>query len=122
MLALDSLVRRGYVDAAYLFDTGGYRRDLLSFPTRRSSDLSRLEAGISRLRLEPVALAPFLQEAVQDRKSTRLNSSHRSISYAAFCLKRKSHAPPPHRAAAPRQRVSITTTYTRYPDHKHTRL
>src|SRR5207249_5346044 len=27
----------------------------------------------------------------QDRKSTRLNSSHVSISYAVFCLKKKSH-------------------------------
>src|SRR2546427_2493925 len=26
---------------------------------------------------------------VQDRKSTRLNSSHRQISYAVFCLKKK---------------------------------
>src|SRR5437879_10409802 len=26
----------------------------------------------------------------QDRKSTRLNSSHRCISYAVFCLKKKS--------------------------------
>src|SRR5437867_11622442 len=25
----------------------------------------------------------------QDRKSTRLNSSHRTISYAVFCLKKK---------------------------------
>src|SRR5689334_23912140 len=29
---------------------------------------------------------PFAQE---DRKSTRLNSSHSSISYAVFCLKKK---------------------------------
>src|SRR5207248_11007542 len=29
---------------------------------------------------------PFL---TQDRKSTRLNSSHRTISYAVFCLKKK---------------------------------
>src|SRR3712207_7800721 len=28
----------------------------------------------------------------QDRKSTRLNSSHANISYAVFCLKKKSHA------------------------------
>src|SRR3712207_8624570 len=28
-------------------------------------------------------------EAVQDRKSTRLNSSHANISYAVFCLKKK---------------------------------
>src|SRR3712207_7427617 len=26
-----------------------------------------------------------------DRKSTRLNSSHANISYAAFCLKKKNH-------------------------------
>src|SRR5438477_8774172 len=28
-----------------------------------------------------------------DRKSTRLNSSHMSISYAVFCLKKKKNAP-----------------------------
>src|SRR5437879_10544544 len=27
----------------------------------------------------------------EDRKSTRLNSSHRCISYAVFCLKKKNH-------------------------------
>src|SRR5688572_31836103 len=30
-----------------------------------------------------------LDEANQDRKSTRLNSSHSQISYAVFCLKKK---------------------------------
>src|SRR3712207_7422156 len=30
-------------------------------------------------------------EAAQDRKSTRLNSSHANISYAVFCLKKKNH-------------------------------
>src|SRR5690348_17454112 len=30
-----------------------------------------------------------LGEGVGDRKSTRLNSSHPSISYAVFCLKKK---------------------------------
>src|SRR5437763_8749417 len=28
----------------------------------------------------------------EDRKSTRLNSSHRCISYAVFCLKKKKYA------------------------------
>src|SRR5438445_7256944 len=28
-------------------------------------------------------------EAMKDRKSTRLNSSHANISYAVFCLKKK---------------------------------
>src|SRR3712207_8256725 len=30
-----------------------------------------------------------LAERYQDRKSTRLNSSHANISYAVFCLKKK---------------------------------
>src|SRR5690606_41561080 len=32
-----------------------------------------------------------VQFAAQDRKSTRLNSSHVKISYAVFCLKKKKH-------------------------------
>ena len=32
---------------------------------------------------------PALRALVGDRKSTRLNSSHSSISYAVFCLKKK---------------------------------
>src|SRR5699024_12482832 len=31
----------------------------------------------------------FLTKQTKDRKSTRLNSSHVSISYAVFCLKKK---------------------------------
>src|SRR5438876_1303974 len=31
------------------------------------------------------------REVASDRKSTRLNSSHPSISYAVFCLKKKKH-------------------------------
>src|SRR5207248_9075231 len=36
----------------------------------------------------PGKTQPVLTAAV-DRKSTRLNSSHRTISYAVFCLKKK---------------------------------
>src|SRR2546427_5822787 len=32
-------------------------------------------------------------ERAQDRKSTRLNSSHSQISYAVFCLKKKQKGP-----------------------------
>src|SRR5437763_8456877 len=32
---------------------------------------------------------PLQEKRCQDRKSTRLNSSHRCISYAVFCLKKK---------------------------------
>src|SRR2546429_2627040 len=41
---------------------------------------------------------------IQDRKSTRLNSSHGYISYAVFCLKKKNRQlpdPPSHRQKHP---------------------
>src|SRR5699024_12209895 len=42
----------------------------------------------TRLRL--LGLLPNVQKMIsEDRKSTRLNSSHVSISYAVFCLKKK---------------------------------
>src|SRR5690606_42039693 len=91
---------------------------LLSFPTRRASDLRddglHLEAAAApRRRGQPAALGVRgadgqlhprrVQGAVrdrgvrrglrahrdQDRKSTRLNSSHVKISYAVFCLKKE---------------------------------
>src|SRR4051794_41478614 len=37
----------------------------------------------------PLGHLDLAVEQVQDRKSTRLNSSHPSISYAVFCLKKK---------------------------------
>src|SRR5688572_31756820 len=41
-------------------------------------------------RLQQEAARRFLlQAAGEDRKSTRLNSSHSQISYAVFCLKKK---------------------------------
>src|SRR5437867_5839969 len=36
-----------------------------------------------------VPVVQFGRETKPDRKSTRLNSSHRTISYAVFCLKKK---------------------------------
>src|SRR5438094_7377563 len=40
-------------------------------------------------RITIAALGGDLLPAPTDRKSTRLNSSHRTISYAVFCLKKK---------------------------------
>src|SRR6266542_2796249 len=62
-----------------------------------SSARASIVGGISR----PSALAVF-RLITRDRKSTRLNSSHGSISYAVFCLKRKkrpekNQCQPPHR-------------------------
>src|SRR3712207_8375401 len=51
--------------------------------------------GQERDRFELALDGAFAQERAalgleQDRKSTRLNSSHANISYAVFCLKKKS--------------------------------
>src|SRR5439155_26432847 len=94
-------------------------RDLHSFPTRRSSDLSDeayprrstplsrrtrvvLPGPVSNIRVQPPlprasksSTAPSRRPSscsltnARDRKSTRLNSSHVAISYAVFCLKKK---------------------------------
>src|SRR5207245_7112255 len=84
-------------------------RLLPSFPTRRSSDLAvagdpdarrgAIRPGEARgdavvvngfAGVERTEIAnKFLEIFERDRKSTRLNSSHGSISYAVFCLKKK---------------------------------
>src|SRR5690625_5388462 len=49
--------------------------------------LALREAGVTRRILLLGSLLD--RELLQDRKSTRLNSSHVAISYAVFCLKKK---------------------------------
>src|SRR3712207_7240171 len=51
--------------------------------------LARLAAEV-HVGLRLVDELERLQRAREDRKSTRLNSSHANISYAVFCLKKKS--------------------------------
>src|SRR5438128_6102074 len=77
----------------------GDHRALPSFPTRRSSDLKTFEqlwselADKAQTRPEGSGTVRELDAGVEladrDRKSTRLNSSHGSISYAVFCLTKK---------------------------------
>src|SRR5205085_7511969 len=105
----------------FLFESSGDHRDLPSFPTRRSSDLSprhcrgarppefdRHLDDLSGRRRGADLQSPEVAAAVQiiDRKSTRLNSSHSQISYAVFCLKKKKKQsdialPPYHPALGP---------------------
>src|SRR5256885_10956701 len=47
--------------------------------------------------------SPHAWLPVRDRKSTRLNSSHLVISYAVFCLNKKTHV-----AAVRDQRLTLT--------------
>src|SRR5690348_17752071 len=77
--------------------------DLHSFPTRRSSDLygrggrQKIETDnaefLTGVRMGKSIASPITMlipnKDNRDRKSTRLNSSHPSISYAVFCLKKK---------------------------------
>src|SRR5204863_9676787 len=85
----------------FFFYCSGAHRDLHSFPTRRSSDLRidrRVDAELGD-RTRQVGRGVEVRErggrrrdqpvACEDRKSTRLNSSHVEISYAVFCLKKK---------------------------------
>src|SRR5437867_12984758 len=46
-------------------------------------------AGASSSDCAPKTNLPVRREFGLDRKSTRLNSSHRTIAYAVFCLKKK---------------------------------
>src|SRR5439155_26089021 len=82
----------------FSFSCYGARRDLHSFPTRRSSDLRPRKLQATRWssraarRHHCSARRRFRETArprSRDRKSTRLNSSHVAISYAVFCLKKK---------------------------------
>src|SRR2546430_5698983 len=55
---------------------------------RAPGDREEREEGAGPLRFQ-VADEFLEQDGEQDRKSTRLNSSHSQISYAVFCLKKK---------------------------------
>src|SRR5438094_7694767 len=88
--------------AAALLDRIGRPGDL-SLGTARPEPLGRLPTGLAVLdealggglprgRIGELAGAPSTGRT-GDRESTRLNSSHRTISYAGFCLKKKILAP-----------------------------
>src|SRR5207245_7615057 len=78
----------------------GYARRTLDILDEAALELEELR-GIKRgnlrvgasttvgIYLLPAALGAFKKLHPGDRKSTRLNSSHGSISYAVFCLKKK---------------------------------
>src|SRR5437762_6829488 len=59
--------------------------------------VTMLSAGVLGVAIERIALRPLrnargtaaMITTIGDRKSTRLNSSHRCISYDVFCLKKK---------------------------------
>src|SRR5256885_11782074 len=58
------------------------------------------ESGLGYAELPPAGVILDFVKSLEDRKSTRLNSSHLVISYAVFCLKKKKSEllsrPPPY--------------------------
>src|SRR5690554_7661004 len=62
------------------------RSTLFPYTTLFRSRLASLETLVAEIDGE---LAGFIAYEAEDRKSTRLNSSHVRISYAVFCLKKK---------------------------------
>src|SRR2546422_7346412 len=69
------------------------RSTLFPYTTLFRSSIPDQESGQGGLASEVVAVPPppppSTRSPAQDRKSTRLNSSHGYISYAVFCLKKK---------------------------------
>src|SRR5207245_9540990 len=80
------------IPVVYL-DSCGDLRHLHPFPTRRSSDLRGSSGSCSTRRSSWARTASAPCHDATDRKSTRLNSSHGSSSYAVFCLKNKKATP-----------------------------
>src|SRR5699024_12795998 len=76
----------------FFFYSSANHQYLHSFPTRRSSDLAETVANIAPIDFAGgtvIHINAGVAAKSIDRKSTRLNSSHVSISYAVFCLKKK---------------------------------
>src|SRR3712207_8547549 len=63
----------------------------LARPQTSSSQIRRLAEGIDIVIALDVSQSMMIEDDAdsEDRKSTRLNSSHANISYAVFCLKKK---------------------------------
>src|SRR5207245_5664322 len=61
------------------------RLDVVELHDRGDLDVVRAERAVDRL----ADRQPRVERDERDRKSTRLNSSHGSISYAVFCLNKK---------------------------------
>src|SRR5207248_10719309 len=83
-----TLFRSTLMPGPSLADVGYFTLPVFAFAALLvlATDGSRSEPGDAEAL--PRGRSPWVL-ALEDRKSTRLNSSHRTISYAVFCLKKK---------------------------------
>src|SRR5699024_6376424 len=66
------------------------RKNIQSTSTELTFATEKMEIIIIKIIAKIKYVCPFIfHHSTSDRKSTRLNSSHVSISYAVFCLKKK---------------------------------
>src|SRR5262245_5956825 len=90
VLALSLFMEVGYGEVLRCLVEGLAR---LGLPVQRLRQSARSSISQARQRLGPEPLKllyeTLARPIAQDRKSTRLNSSHLGISYAVFCLKKK---------------------------------
>ena len=72
-------------------------KDLKAYQVENPDECIKLHANENPYPPSPELLNKIFQRLdeleLKDRKSTRLNSSHKPISYAVFCLKKKKHTP-----------------------------
>src|SRR3712207_8528715 len=65
----------------------------IEFATKQKIEMAQVPTTADlRARRMDLTRAAVRETLVEDRKSTRLNSSHANISYAVFCLKKKKSA------------------------------
>src|SRR3712207_6841430 len=101
---IDAAIERGVTlfDTADIYGGGGGSEELIgeALGSRREQVVLATKFGMAMPDAGPEARGSrrYIRKAVrdslrrlrtEDRKSTRLNSSHANISYAVFCLKKK---------------------------------
>src|SRR2546429_6557990 len=94
-------VAEKFAEVRALFDAQAHQSmDRQNWETLRQSWVGRKSGVLTAIAENWLKPETALKRVVgEDRKSTRLNSSHGYISYAVFCLKKKNPHALPHEAS-----------------------
>src|SRR3712207_8574865 len=95
-IVTEELIQLGARNLLRIGTCGGYNRDLrlgdlviATAATPNDGTVSSIARGLPYAPAAHFDVVHAAHHAAEDRKSTRLNSSHANISYAVFCLKKK---------------------------------